>query len=146
MAREEPTKVEPPRGRPPELTENPPEIDFRKTLPGPKPTVRIPKPDRRTEPPAAEAIGNFVAPVIKYPPQYPEGCRSRGLEGDVIVQFDVTPEGSVVNVVIVQSPHTCFNGAVRRTVAKWKYPPAAKNGRPGMRYGVVERFQFVLTE
>ncbi len=90
--------------------------------------------------------GRIDAPVIKHTPLYPEACRSRAAEGGVLVQFDVTPEGSVVNVQILQSADSCFNRTVRKTVAKWKYPPAYRNGRPITRYGVIERFSFRLTD
>jgi len=90
--------------------------------------------------------GRFDAPVIKHAPLYPEACRSRAAEGGVLVQFDVTPEGSVVNIQILQSADSCFNRTVRKTVAKWKYPPAYRNGRPITRYGVIERFSFQLTD
>ncbi len=86
------------------------------------------------------------APVIKHAPMYPEACRSRAAEGVVLVQFDVTPEGGVVNIQIIESANPCFNRTVRNTVSKWKYPPAYQNGRPVMRYGVVEQISFQLTE
>ncbi len=90
--------------------------------------------------------GQITTPVIKHAPPYPEACRSRAAEGGVLVQFDVTPEGSVVNIKILQSANSCFNRTVRKTVAKWKYPPAYRNGRPITRYGVIERFSFQLTD
>jgi periplasmic protein TonB len=90
--------------------------------------------------------GQITTPVIKHAPPYPEACRSRAAEGGVLVQFDVTPEGGVVNIQILQSDDSCFNRTVRKTVAKWKYPPAYRNGRPITRYGVIERFSFQLTD
>ncbi len=89
--------------------------------------------------------GRIGTPVIKHAPPYPEACRGRAAEGGVLVQFDVTPEGSVVNIKILQSADSCFNRTVRKTVSKWKYPPAYRNGRPVTRYGVIERFSFQLT-
>lgn len=84
-------------------------------------------------------------PVIRYAPPYPDACRSKGVAGAVLVQFDVTPEGNVVNARILEAPDRCFS-RILRTVERWKYPPAYQNGRPVMRYGVVERFSFQLTD
>ncbi len=86
-----------------------------------------------------------VGPLIRYAPPYPDNCRSRGVTGTVLVQFDVTPEGNVVNARVIDAPDRCFNRIVS-TVSKWKYPPAYENGRPAMRYGVVKKFNFQLTE
>ncbi|WP_425408040.1 TonB family protein [Hyphococcus sp.] len=88
----------------------------------------------------------FAGPSIRVTPTYPEGCRSKGAEGVVIVEFDVTPEGNVVNARITQSPDRCFDRPIRNAVAKWKYPPSGEAGRQAMRYGLVEVFNFQLVE
>ncbi|GJL91919.1 energy transducer TonB [Hyphococcus sp.] len=87
--------------------------------------------------------GVVVGPTIRVAPPYPENCRTRGIEGLVVVQFDVTPEGNVVNPRIVDSPNACFNRPILKAVSNWKYSPASSGG---MRYGVVERFSFQLEE
>ena len=89
---------------------------------------------------------DFAKPAIRVPPPYPDSCRSRGAEGRVVVQFDVTPEGNVTNIQFLESADRCFERTVRNSVAKWKYPPAIRNGRPAMRYGLVEVFNFDLIE
>ncbi len=98
--------------------------------PGPTEIERIPPVAQRT--PGA---------VVRFPPPYPENCRSRSVEGVVIVEFDVTPEGNVVNPRIVDSANRCFDRTVIKTVSGWKYPPASGGG---MRYGLVEQFNFQL--
>jgi len=85
-------------------------------------------------------------PTIRVAPQYPSGCQSKGAEGTVIVQFDVTPEGNVVNPRIVDSANRCFDRTVLRTVARWKYAPDTSSGKATMRRGVVETFVFTLEE
>ena len=118
-----------------------------------EPTMKGDLPDRVTvDPPRTFGEGDPITdpvsipnPVIRYAPTYPDACRSKGVEGAVLVQFDVTPEGNVVNARILEAPDRCFS-RILRTVERWKYPPAYQNGRPVMRYGVVERFSFQLTE
>ena len=83
------------------------------------------------------------APVIKHAPLYPETCRTRQASGTVIVQFDVTPRGDVVNVRVIETAHRCFVRTVVATVSKWKYPPVAGEA---MRYGLLESFSFQLVD
>jgi periplasmic protein TonB len=139
--------LEPLPTKPTELVKDPPE-----TIIPPVPAQGKPKgvpvgPTRQKNPvDLTRDRGRIGTPVIKHAPPYPEACRSRAAEGGVLIQFDVTPEGGVVNIQILQSADSCFNRTVRRTVAKWKYPPAYRNGRPITRYGVIERFSFRLTD
>jgi len=125
------------------LQKAPPETDFefQKTSRAPiGPRVTPERAPIEKTPPGQKTL---FGPTIKVPPAYPEGCRSRGVEGVVIVEFDVSPEGNVINPRISSSPNGCFNRTVLKAISGWKYPPAA-NG--GMRYGVIERFNFQLQE
>ncbi len=83
---------------------------------------------------------------IPIPPQYPQRCVQKQAEGLVIVQFDVTARGEVVNARIIQSPDSCFDGPVLRTVQKWKYSPNFKDGVPQPRSNVTEQFRFELED
>lgn len=129
-----------------------------RNLPDPPPTTIVPA--TRSELPGQGSIGGQLpeiapepgdivsigtTPTIRIAPQYPENCRSRNAQGRVVAQFDVTPEGNVVNVRITETADGCFSRTVRNTVSRWKYPPAFENGRPVMRYGVTEVFNFELT-
>ncbi len=141
------TPLDPLTTKPKELAKDPPE-----TIIPSAPPQGIPKgvpvgPPKKTNPvDLGRDRGQISTPVIKHAPPYPEACRGRAAEGSVLVQFDVTPEGGVVNIQILQSDDSCFNRTVRKTVSKWKYPPAYRNGRPITRYGVMERFSFQLTD
>ncbi|NJO35239.1 MAG: energy transducer TonB [Rhodospirillales bacterium] len=87
-----------------------------------------------------------ATPTIRIAPPYPEACASKGIEGVVQVQFDVTAEGEVTNVVILSAPDRCFHRAVLKAVSGWKYSPDMRDGRAAMRRGVRETFVFELTE
>ena len=80
-----------------------------------------------------------TTPIITVAPQYPEACRSRAAEGEVLVQFDVTDRGEVTNVRIISSDNSCFDRTVIRTVMGWKYPPEAQQG-------VIQKFVFSLND
>lgn len=88
----------------------------------------------------------FQGAVVQTAPFYPEGCRGRNASGSVLVQFDVTPEGNVINARIIESADRCFNRTVIRAVSGWKYAPSYQNGTPVARRGVVEAFRFELVE
>lgn len=136
-----PGTVEPPK---PIEKEQPP-IEIERTPAGKKPEIKaeIPQQDIGNEGPG-DLTGAVAAPLIRVAPAYPERCRSKGAEGTVLVQFDVAPDGSVVNPTILESDDACFNRTVLRAVSGWKYPPAYRGGAPVTRYGVIERFSFRL--
>ncbi len=136
-------KLTPPRPVP----EDQPPIEIKKTIPGEKPVVKSEQPDFTPDDVGPSGGDNVVvAPLIRVTPAYPERCRSRGAEGDVLVQFDVAADGSVINPRIIESSDSCFDRTVLRTVAGWKYPPARRSGEPAPRYGLMERFSFQITE
>ncbi|MEO1136608.1 MAG: TonB family protein [Pseudomonadota bacterium] len=135
-----------PRPKPPigeALPDAPPPPEFS--------TERQPGPDRDffqgpgpiTVDPTPPGQKTAIGPVIRIPPPYPESCRARGAQGSVVVEFDVSPEGNVVNPRVISSPDRCFVRPVIKAVSGWKYPPAAGGG---MRYGVIEGFSFELTD
>lgn len=135
------TTLYPPKPQP--LPNEPPiEIDLpdSKGLPDP-----IPAPPQKGPADTGFDQGGLTIdpPLIKHAPQYPQSCSGKGVEGVVIVQFDVTPTGEVVNPRILETPDRCFRRAVIATVSKWKYPPARSGS---MRYSVVETFNFQLVD
>ncbi len=142
-----PTDPDPEIPKPDRLPDNLPETEIdlpdRTEVPGPRNVL----PDTEVTPPdEGPDTERFAPPDIRYAPQYPENCRSKNAEGYVTVQFDVTPEGSVVNARVIESANSCFNRTVIATVSKWKYPPSTRGGRATMRYGLVEVFHFQLED
>lgn len=120
----------------PDQVPDPPDTGWRRPDGNPDP-IPIPSPDPVG--PAVPDIPKTGGAIIRIPPTYPENCRAKGIEGAVIVQFDVTDRGEVTNVRIVSSDSSCFDRAVIKAVLGWKYPSRAQ-------YGVIERFSFELQE
>lgn len=132
-------KIRPPSETiPDEIPET--DFEFKKST---SPTGPIVRPGPTKVDPTPPGAGSMAGPTIRIAPPYPETCRSRGIEGLVVVQFDVTPEGNVVNPRVIDSPNACFNRPLIKAVSGWKYSPASGGG---MRYGVIERFSFYLTD
>lgn len=75
------------------------------------------------------AIDLFVAPIVRTPPDYPAAAIERGLEGSVTLQFDVTAQGTVENVSVVDSTEPVFEKAAADALAQWKYLPRIAGGK-----------------
>lgn len=78
-------------------------------------------------------------------PDYPPEALDRGMEGIVMVRFDVDERGRPENINIVFSlPVTNFGEAAEAAVRRWRYQPATINDNPVRREGVQTTFEFVL--
>lgn len=83
-----------------------------------------------------------VIPLVRIEPTYPERALSRGTEGWVMLEFSISPQGSVQDVVVVDAePQRVFDSAAKRAVRRWKYRPRIEDGTAVTRQGV----QVVLT-
>lgn len=127
--------------RPPqEKLKDPPPIDRRPAEKSDLPPIdaRGADPDRTIKRETLPGL-KFRSASIKVAPQYPEQCRARGVQGRVVVQFDVTDEGETTNIRIVSSADSCLVRAVIRAVSGWRYPPQTQRG-------LVEVFDFRLDQ
>lgn len=86
-----------------------------------------------------------VQPLVRVPPQYPQRALSRGVEGWVLVEFDISEVGTVINPRVVDAdPKDIFDRAAVRAVEQWKYKPKTVNGKPTVRTGVRVVISFEL--
>ncbi len=84
-------------------------------------------------------------PLVRIPPQFPERCQARaGGRETVIVEFDVTPDGTTTNIRVVDSSNSCFNSSATRSVERWKYQPKIVDNKAEWRRGVQTSVVFVL--
>lgn len=84
-------------------------------------------------------------PLVRIPPQYPQRCMARAENSEaVLVEFDVTPEGTVVNPRVLESTNTCFNSAAMRAVERWRYNPKIVDNVAEPRVGVRTTIDFRL--
>lgn len=89
--------------------------------------------------------GPLIA-LIKVAPQYPRIAAAKGLEGSVLVQFDVTTMGTVENVVVVESSNKIFDKAAIAAAYRFKYKPRIVDGVPYETKGLRNRFRFEMEE
>jgi len=69
-------------------------------------------------------------PVSQPSPGYPFDLRKAQIEGDVLIVFTVTAEGTVANPQVVSSSNWVFRDLTLAAIKQWKYTPALKDGRP----------------
>lgn len=79
----------------------------------------------------------------KVKPKYPSRARRRGIEGEVVVAFKVSPAGTVLRnsiKVVSAKPAKVFNKAVVAAVSRWRF--AKSNGG----YKTTQKLVFSLTK
>lgn len=101
-------------------------------------------------------------PIVKVQPVYPRRALSRGMSGWVIVEFTVTPLGTVSDPVVIEncgwikgprsegecadSPNSIFDSAAISAAQKFKYKPKIIDGDPVSTAGVQNKITFELLD
>ncbi|MEE8314007.1 MAG: energy transducer TonB [Myxococcota bacterium] len=86
-----------------------------------------------------------VLPLVRIEPRYPARALQREIEGWVLLEFSITPAGTVVNPFVVDSePPRTFDRAALRAVSRWKYKPKVEDGLAVTRHGVQVVLTFLL--
>lgn len=139
----------------PELIEDPPELPEIRIIEsaGGPPIAAGPTIDCMCEGPdisdyehLGPADGNAL-PIARVEPEYPRRAAARGIEGYVIVEFDVSETGRVIDPRILGAePPSVFDRAAIRAVGQWKYNPRIQNGKPVKMLNLRTRFSFSLRE
>jgi protein TonB len=103
-----------------------------------------PPPPPAPLPPKVEPL---VAPVDaghNEKPRYSAAAKRKGIEGTVIVAFDVLEDGSVANPQIVSGPPE-LQECVLRTVPSWRFSPA-RRGNERVRFRMKRSIVFRLED
>jgi protein TonB len=86
-----------------------------------------------------------VIPLVRIEPEYPPRAAQRGIEGYCVVQFTITPAGTIKDATVVEGqPSGVFDSAALKAVARWKYNPKIEEGVAVERRGVRVRLSFQL--
>ena len=104
-------------------------------------------PARNTlQPTSIEYADGGLMTIVAVQPNYPQAARNRGLEGHVIVSFDVTEIGTVINVVVLESSSRLFNKSAINAVTRFRFKPKIVDGVPQMSYGVRRQFTYEMND
>ena len=87
-----------------------------------------------------------VQPLVRIPPAYPTREAERGIEGNCLLQFDVTTLGSPMNIQVLECGSSGFARESVRAVERWRYNPRVRDGVPQMYRGVQTRLEFNLAD
>jgi len=80
-------------------------------------------------PPKPEPLIAAVAMSGNVAPRYSASARRRGVEGAVVVSFDILENGTVGNVHIDSGPED-LRDSVLSAVTSWRFQPAKRGGKP----------------
>ena len=82
--------------------------------------------------------------ILKVKPPYPASALIQGIEGYVIVQYDVRLSGVVDNIVVIESSNDIFDAAAVEAVSKFLYKPRIVDGVNKETKGLKRQFQFEI--
>lgn len=82
--------------------------------------------------------------IINAQPEYPVRAMTQGLEGYVIVSFDVTELGTVTNVQVVESSSRLFEKAAIDAAYRSRYKPKTVDGVAQGTAGLRKMFTFEM--
>lgn len=78
------------------------------------------------QPVMAAGAKDDIQPQLRVEPRYPVAAAQDGVEGYVVAEFDILPEGKVQNVQIIKSvPAQVFDAEAVRALQKWTYSSSA---------------------
>jgi len=103
-----------------------------------------PLPPGTTVPKGMPMVDGPLVSLVRVEPVYPINAERRGLEGYVIVQFDVLADGYVANVSIVESSHRMFENASIRAAQRFRFKPRVVDGIPLASTGIQNLFRFEM--
>ena len=86
--------------------------------------------------------GDYL-PIVRVAPQYPRRALINDVEGWVVVEFTVTPQGTVTNPrVVSEDPEGVFDEVAINAVLKFRYKPRVVNGEAISVSGVRNKITF----
>lgn len=84
---------------------------------------------------------------IKQQPEYPSVAQRRGIEGRVVVEFDIDSDGNVINPRIMDSGSSIvFNRSVLKAISGYQYEPYQSGGQVMGLQGLRKEFRFQLKQ
>jgi protein TonB len=83
-------------------------------------------------------------PMVRIPPTYPPRAAEQGVEGNCVMNFDVSPDGQPFNIRAASCTSAQFESTSMRAVERWRYQPKIVDGVPVARTGVVTVIEYQL--
>lgn len=88
---------------------------------------------------------NGARPIFRVNPSYPVDASRNGIEGWVVLGFDINEIGAVVNIRIIDAePKRIFNKAAKQALRKWKYKAKTVNGQQVVQQNLSVQLDFKM--
>lgn len=84
-------------------------------------------------------------PIVRVNPKYPISAARDGIEGWVVLAFDISEIGEVINISVIDSkPKRIFDKAAKRALKKWKYRAKYIDGSAITQRGLNVQLEFKM--
>ena len=94
--------------------------------------------------PKAKAANANYRSISKVAPMYPKELLRKRIEGNCIVRFTITKEGTTEDIKVVQCTDYDFANSSIEAAKKFKYAPKIVDGNPRQTVGVIHKMSFEL--
>ena len=91
-----------------------------------------------------DTLNQLAVPLKLKVLRYPRRAQERGIEGRVLVEFDVDEGGKAINPKVIWSEHEVFDSSALKSVSSWVFKPALENGEPILSKGQRRIISFLL--
>ncbi|MEO2266593.1 TonB family protein [Pseudoalteromonas sp. YIC-656] len=86
-------------------------------------------------------------PLVRVPPQYPAAAARDGIEGYVVLSYDISATGQVINAKVIDAePKRTFDKDALRALKKWKFNPMVVDGVAKVQSNQQVRLDFNLQQ
>jgi bla regulator protein blaR1 len=93
------------------------------------------------------AAVNEAKPIVRVEPKYPVEAAQQKIEGSVVLQFDIEPDGSTSNIKIIKAePQDIFGKTSISALQKWKYKPQIVGGLPQTQHDILVQLDYRLDD
>lgn len=83
-------------------------------------------------------------PLVRINPEYPPSALAARLEGEVNLQFTIAANGTVKDILVVESTAPDFEAPAMAALQRWRYQPVTEDDRPVEVPGVRTIIRFAL--
>jgi protein TonB len=123
-----------------------PALDNSDRLPIHAVTPLPPAPDASKAVTALRMTDGPLVAIVRVQPVYPAVAEARGLEGWVLVQFDVLADGHVANAFVVESSNRQFEKAALGAAYRFRFKPRVVDAVPVATTGIQNLFRFEIPD
>lgn len=82
-----------------------------------------------TDPISEQQISSEIELLVSVAPEYPAEAATAGIEGFVTLEFTITENGRVADIVVLEAvPETIFVDSAVHALSNWLFKPATSHG------------------